>query len=131
VTLKEGVMRKRLLLVAVTGLVCAGLAGLLLVWLTHPKPGVTRANYGRIRQGMTLEDVEAVLGMLPTYKGGLPLAEGGEVILLDGLSEMWWEGDEISVGLGFNAQGTVCDKTCLEFGHREGLLDRLRRLFPW
>jgi hypothetical protein len=54
--------RKRLLLWAFVagGAVAIGL--LTIAVLTSPRPGVTEENYGRITYGMTLADVQGVLG---------------------------------------------------------------------
>jgi hypothetical protein len=44
------------------GLLLATLAFGIFLRAQLPRPGVTRANYGRIQDGMTLEEVEALLG---------------------------------------------------------------------
>jgi hypothetical protein len=54
-------MRKRLVL-AVGLVVCLGLVGLVIVpQLEPPKPGVTVENFRRLHQGMTFEEVGAIL----------------------------------------------------------------------
>jgi hypothetical protein len=56
-------MRRRQLLAGTCGLLLLGLLAGLCVWsLALPRPGITRENYERIREGMTIEEVEAVLG---------------------------------------------------------------------
>lgn len=54
-------MRKRLLLSAAT---MAGLVGVGLVVLAMlpPRPGVTKVNFDRVKKGMTLAEVQAILG---------------------------------------------------------------------
>jgi hypothetical protein len=44
------------------GLVLIGLALAVTDWVKGPAPGITEANVRRIRPGMTLEEVEAILG---------------------------------------------------------------------
>jgi hypothetical protein len=56
-------MRRRRLLLVAGALALLGLAGLAtFLWLTTPPPGVSRDNFYRLRKGMTLQEVEAILG---------------------------------------------------------------------
>src|SRR5580704_4627317 len=55
-------MRRRRLLL---GTVVMLAAGLLAAWLDYAGAGITLENYERIQTGMTLEDVQAVLGGPP------------------------------------------------------------------
>jgi hypothetical protein len=56
-----GLRRRRLLFVVLgaVGMLACGL----FAWLQLPRPGVTRANYQRLREGMTLREVEGLFGM--------------------------------------------------------------------
>jgi hypothetical protein len=61
-------MRRRKLLVALAGLAVVSAAGVLVLW---PKPSrVTRENIDRIRDGMSLAEVEAILGPRGDYTTG-------------------------------------------------------------
>lgn len=54
------VTKKRLLLIAPLPLACAMTLGVLA--MLPPSPGVTKANFDRIHEGMTLAEVEALFG---------------------------------------------------------------------
>jgi hypothetical protein len=54
--------RKRLLLWAFVAVGAVALGSLTVVVLTRPRPGVTEENYGRITYGMTLAEVQGLLG---------------------------------------------------------------------
>ncbi len=56
-------MCRRKLLILTSGLALLGVAGVgLLDWITSPAPGVTWENFRRLREGMTLEHAETLLG---------------------------------------------------------------------
>src|SRR5262249_50264303 len=55
-------MRKRLLLTGGLAVYVVVLAPLLLPLFHRPSPGVTRENFLRMHQGMTEEEIEAILG---------------------------------------------------------------------
>jgi hypothetical protein len=58
--------RKRVLwLIAIAALAAAGVALNLL--RARPEPGMTKANFDRIRRGMTAAEVEALLGATPAW----------------------------------------------------------------
>ena len=63
--------RKRLILpmILIVGPLC-GIAALALYALTGP--GVTRATFARIEEGMTYEEVRAIFNEDPTYHAGRP-----------------------------------------------------------
>jgi hypothetical protein len=56
----KAMTRRRLLLVGLAAVALLGSG--LVVWLQLPRPGITRANYQRIRVGMTEAEVVALLG---------------------------------------------------------------------
>jgi hypothetical protein len=65
-------MRRRRLLLGAGAVVLLGVAGFsLFLWLTTPTPGATWENFHRLRKGMSLSDVKALLGepdeMLPIF----------------------------------------------------------------
>jgi hypothetical protein len=64
-----GQRRRRLLLVGLGALALLGCG--LIVWLTYPRHRLNQASYERIEVGMTLEEVEAILGgPAADYTGG-------------------------------------------------------------
>ncbi len=73
-------------------------------WFLPPRPGVTAANCARIKKGMRLEEVEAILGGPPgVYRDGqrlepypgLYLSEDGETEWMSeaGIAVVWFRGD--------------------------------------
>ncbi len=122
--------RRRLMLMVL------GLAGLTVIgvglWAylgrgTAGPPGVTRANAYRLHPGITLEEVEAILGPAK-------LTAGGDDNYLS------WRGDDLTITVGWlqgrtgavaaalverRADGTVRQHRL--FDRRESLLDRVRR----
>ena len=82
-------MKKRLLL-ALSLLAClaVGFAGVL--WLTAPRQRITPESFAKINQGMTLQEVEYILGGPPgDYGPGWDLL----MYLQRDESEMWSEGN--------------------------------------
>ena len=120
-------MKKRRLLLGVGVLAVLGMAGMV-VWESQPRPGITRANYERIREGMTLVEVEAILGRPGDGFGG----DG------DTPRVRFWQGDHVKVTVWFDTDGCVEAGWCgtgeeewEPLTEDEGFLDRLRRLLPW
>jgi hypothetical protein len=118
-------MRSRRLLVGALALL--GLAGGLVVCLTYPRPGVTRANFYRLRAGITEQEAEAILGR--------PGAVDGESYRC--CSKAWKEGDLFVIlefldghlRRGEMEDGDTGQETVPRASN--SLLDRLRRLLPW
>lgn len=118
----ERVRRCRfLLLVSVTLLLAGGLA----LWLFFPQSRVTRAGFEALRVGMTMKDVERVLGGPPgDYRTGdvdLDLSRvqpefdnvmfAPEVLLGERHFEHeWWQGDGGTVWVCFDEEGRVVTK---------------------
>jgi hypothetical protein len=123
------VRRRRLLLVA---LVAAGLAAAFF-WLQLPRPGVTRANFERLEEGMTLEEVETILGR----PGVGYLMDEDDLVLPDLVSDdpenpaninNLWVGYEILVLVDFDAHIRVCHKRMEDRPRPTSFLKLLRRL---
>jgi hypothetical protein len=57
-------MTKRLVLHGLIGATAVLLAFWVTHWLLSPFPGVSKENFARIRPGMSLKEVEAILGPL-------------------------------------------------------------------
>jgi hypothetical protein len=129
-----GLRRRRLLLVVLgaVGLLVGGLAA----WLQLPRPGVTRANYERIQEGMTLPEVAGILGGPPGNYSRFPDNEAGLWALDWADPELGLQyfrgreacvGTELAVAVWFNDQGRVRRKAAFEVPEPT-FLDRLRRL---
>jgi hypothetical protein len=128
--------RRRLLLV---GLVAAVLlAGGLFLRLAYPRHDISPEGYERIDVGMTLEEVEAILGGPPgDHTNGRYEAPPYPVrgLAIDpnpppGVWHDWW-GERAAILVKFDLGGRVRDKVILqvEWRRNPSLLDRLRRLF--
>jgi hypothetical protein len=117
-------MRKRILLGVgvVAGLAVLGVVGL---WLAIPKHPINREGLGKIRAGMSLPEVEAVLGRPPgNYRTGevdLDLSQqtgefenvmfAPEVVLgKRHFRHEWWQGDEGNLWVCFDEQDRVVTK---------------------
>jgi SmpA / OmlA family len=118
-------------------LACLGLLGLVALSLTWPRPGVSRANYDRIRYGMTQEAVEAVLGGPPgdytsnAYDWSWVLNHRGYPT---GHSCRTWTADHEAIRIRFDGDGQLVFKDWNAFrGGRlisdgsESVLDKVRR----
>jgi hypothetical protein len=118
--------RKRLLLGAFVA-VGAGALGLrIVVVLTRPRPGVTQENYGRITYGMTLAEVQGLLG-----------GEGQEVESMGYTLIGTWRGDDgLTVRVTFQG-GRVIQRARLKDGQGwcemppEPFPARLLHRLPW
>ena len=118
-------MRRRRLLLGAGALALLGLAGLV-TWDAVPRPGVTRANGERIQEGMTEEQVVAILGRAPDrHPAVVPgYAAPGTA------RAAYWKGDNGYITVTFT-EGGIVTRTISSWGPEPGLLDRLCRLLPW
>src|SRR6516165_4035326 len=97
-------MKKRLLIgAAASGLVVATV-GIYMMWPRHPAltpqaPGITRANFLRLRSGMSLADTKHLFGTPSVNHASL--REG----VLPGASDFVWKGDAGSIVLTFDGLG--------------------------
>ena len=89
-------MRRRRLLFGVGALALLGVGFALLTWLSTPTPGVTWENFRHLRRGMSVGDVEAVLG------------EPNQAFKTasNGTRRDWWDewDQDIKIHLYFNAR---------------------------
>jgi hypothetical protein len=140
--------RKRLLLWAFVAVGAVALGLLTVVVLTSPRPGVTEENYGRITYGMTLAEVQGVLG----GEGEEPEPMGNTFVRppLGMMRAIWaageepmgstlvrtWRGDRLTVYVSFQG-GRVSQRAWMKDGQGESEVPpepfpaRLLRLLPW
>ena len=121
-------------LVRVGVAVCLAVAAGVGARLTAPRPcPVSLANCEHIRDGMTLAEVEEVLGGPPgTYGSGMVLVAGPGVMSLSDRYEHWWT-DEGLLLVRFDQQGrssgfTFCGGVLFP---PPSPLDRLRAWLGW
>jgi hypothetical protein len=116
-------MKKRYLTVAglVTACFCVILAVLALL---PPGPRVTKTNFDRIEIGMTLSEVEAILG---TDRGSRPIDT--DIMLPIGHEIEEWGGDEGFANIIFDERKRMVRKDWVSAPL--SLLDRIRHRLPW
>ena len=97
-------------------------------WTLSLQPGVTDANARRIRVGMTLEEVEALLGGL-----GEAIANGSEWEVRGQTVQWWrWVGSTGVVRVIVDETGRVVEARWRPSGKAPpGLLARLRAWLGW
>src|SRR5262245_20090108 len=134
-------MRNRLAILLGLVVVILG-AGYLTLWLTTPKQHVTREAFDRIQNGMTLAEVEAIIGLPqgnyatgPTWVVASPTATTPGVYRVklgyNPRDARWcqWTDDYGMIRVHFDEQGKADAK---EFDHccpmNPRFLDRLRKL---
>ena len=105
--------KKRLLLIAFLPLIAVVVLGVLSI--LPPRPGVTKANFDRIEKGMTLGEVELIIGQrgLLAYRWD-GIVSGGH-----------WEAEDGSSTAIMFVDGCVDDKRWLDSD--ETILDKIRR----
>jgi SmpA / OmlA family len=107
--------RRRLLLLALpVALVLLGVSG----WALWPRPSaITRENFKKIEPGMTLAEVEAILGgpaRSETWgaEAGWTYSWHSRLFVGDGLDELYdWIGPEYAVQVGFHDGRVVAYRT--------------------
>lgn len=85
---------------------------LALTILPDDRPGVTKANFDRIDNGMTLQEVEQILGRPGTYTWG---------------GYYWSADDGASAFVGFNFDGDSAGPKTWADSTESTLLDKIRR----
>ena len=132
-------MRRRRLLLGVSAVVLLVAGFALFVWLTRPTPGVTWENFRRLHIGMSVKEVERLLG------------EPHEVYGSRRGTERYWKSQEVEISLTFDTEGLYDGRghspptdnanwsehlrLAFDEGERirthEGFLDHIRRWLPW
>jgi hypothetical protein len=128
-------------------LICGTLAGFILLgiglWLFAPRTAITRENAARIEQGMTLAEVEAILGGPSRNDATGPVVadEDEEPMRLEchqyitamqriagDRGPVHWQSNRVIVSVSFGDDGRVRACSCiLTRPADEGPLDMLRR----
>jgi hypothetical protein len=128
-------IRRRLLLLVVPAVT---LAGLLAFWLLWPRSAITRANAERIQEGMTLAEVEDILGGPPRDDGvgliAVQRRDGSEgtiprselLGILGQVEGKSWLSDEVLVWITLDHAGRVTSCS-VEPVRLASPLDKLRR----
>ena len=128
-------MSRRRLLLGAGPVALLGMAGVaLLLWLTRPTPGVTWENFRCLREGMSVRDVEALLGKPDRVLEGPARThrfwQGEEVVI----SLTWDAGDADRLWVGFaEPPGQEWNPNTNHFERirpYETFFDRIRRLLP-
>jgi hypothetical protein len=135
-------MRKRLLLF---GLPASVVVIAVVVWLLWPRTAITRENAAKITAGMTLAEVEAILGPprddstgpasvdLKHFNREEPLlvlrGVADRILELDASGRVRrWTSDRVGIHVLFDAGGRVTDVEAFPLVRtQESLLDTLRR----
>jgi hypothetical protein len=120
--------RRRVLLFGLlAGLLALG-AG---VWLLWPRTAITRENAAKIRDGMTLTEVEAILGGPATGQPTRSWITFPDPVgwksrrHSDENPSFWWCTDEIHIGVTVTGNGQLTSCRCWNV-RNESLLDNLR-----
>jgi hypothetical protein len=143
--------RRKLLLGAVSPALLTLVA--VLTWLLMPRQGddINQQNYERIREGMTAQEVEGILGgpagnytagrRRPVYETGRPITgplrlppKQRRQVESWGDYHLEWVGEEVAIEVCFDLDWRAKTKTVVrvEDTHAEaGFFVKLRRLLPW
>lgn len=129
-------LRRLLLFGLLAGLIALGAC----VWLLWPRTAITRENAAKIREGMTLAEVQAILGGPERNESSGPLCpdepdgEAGEFVaswyqdmkLMEGRHV--WGSDKIIIVLRVENDGKVSSPSCIPMRRmNESPLEILRR----
>jgi hypothetical protein len=125
---REGRTVKKRLVLVVGAFAIAG--AIVAVCINQRKPGgITLDSYDKIEMGMTLKQVEDILGGPPRLS---PACHGAIRIREEALPEKW-SGPQVAIYITFDAQERVCDKKMEthDFGPAPTFLDKVRSRLPW
>jgi hypothetical protein len=95
-------------------------------WLGKPRPDINRANFERIKKGMTLREVEAIIGAPAGDYTTEPTSIVDDGWYVSGDKE--WVDDEGAISVWFDPQGRIRDMSFVPVRPRTGLtwLERLQ-----
>lgn len=115
-------MKKRYLICTGVLAMCFVLVLVVLAMLP-PRPGITKANFERIQDGMKFDEVKAIFGAPDSFTD--PSIEGwarrGQLL--------WVNDDRSGAAVCFDEKGKVFDKTWSD--STEGIGERLCRWIDW
>ena len=126
--------KRRFWLLVMAGSAC--LVALGIVWLLEFRSGITTSNYRRIREGMTLQEVQTLLGGPAGNYSRLPDKEASLWTIDPDRPDLnreffigreVWIGNELAVAVWFDEQEMVLKKQTCEMPHGDWL-QRLRDL---
>jgi hypothetical protein len=96
--------RRRLLLVVLPATLLFGV-GVWLLWLRHGEPGITTENAYRVQKGMTLIEVEAILGGPERKEGDCGIRV---LCFSDAGPPTWtWESDDVLIAVFCDSDNRV------------------------
>jgi hypothetical protein len=134
----------RRLLLGAGLLALLGVTGTLLpLMLPRRGAGIAQANYERLREGMTLDEVQAILGdPAGDYTGGqceplsrplISISQSKNIrVIPRPVTRRQWISDQGCICVGFTQGGQICRKAFLPVERQyTTFLDRLRRVLPW
>src|SRR5262249_17303556 len=101
---------------------------LLLVVLSLPWPGVNRDTYERIEIGMTLKEVEAVLGRPGKMCHSGPTRM--DFRTWPNTSRWFWSRGKVTITVRLGPDGRVCSKD-YDGPSQDSYLDYFRHTLPW
>jgi hypothetical protein len=82
------------------------------IWIANPGKGITKANSEKIKEGMTLKEVQRILGVVPGDYSNLEPGRRifffwGGVLWYDNVDVKTWLSDEGMIEVGFGSNQTV------------------------
>src|SRR5262249_27945398 len=138
-------MRRRIVWLVVGVLAAAVVGTVAFAYLTVPQPRINPGQYYQIREGMTLAEVNGIIGGPPgDYDPGSwgTGSWGIRVRVLAGsddfgsnanLQQKYWSGREYEIGVLLDENGIVVDKQLTEIAStpRQTWLDYVRKMLGW
>lgn len=112
-------MINRRLLLSASALVAVAVAGVVVMAMLPPRPGITRMNIDRIQVGMAKDRVEAILGSPGNHLHGMGIGEW----------RLWRNPPRASVAICFDEKDCVTEIARGEFHPDQ--LTFMDRLWKW
>ncbi len=126
-------MRKRLLLFLALA-VCLAVAFAVFLVLSEPGRRINKANWAKIKDGMTLQQVEALIGKPddPTFPAFEVTTNVPPIYWASKIREpkqaFKWEGNNGVIEVYLDAEGKAAASLFLALPNRESIFDRIRRV---
>ena len=126
-------MTKRRRLLLGTSLVATlVVVGVMVLWLAAPKHRINEESFKLIREGMTQQEVEAILRVPPgDYSNGgfvvrVEFANNGYSLMDDKDQKKFWTDNDLQIMVNFDPSGKVHNTRCYLVIPPETFLDRFR-----